>query len=115
MAVGFKDLDVYRRAAALAGDVYAATLNWDRYAQWTVGIQLVRAADSVAANIAEASGRWHLPDRRRILYLARGSLNETEYWLIAAEERGLLPKGYSDRIPDIGRPLNGLIKKIPPR
>ena len=111
---GFIDLEAYRRAAALARDVYVATLPWDSYAKWSVGIQLIRAADSVGANIAEAIGRWHPRDRRQLLYIARASLSETQYWLIEAEKRGLLPPVYSCRVPDIRRPLNGLINRQPP-
>jgi four helix bundle protein len=114
VAQGFRELDAYRRAAALASDVFEASACWDSYARWSVGIQLVRSADSVGANIAEATGRWHTPDRRRLLFIARGSLNETEHWLLVAEERGLLPIGYSRRIGEIRRPLNGLIKRDPP-
>jgi four helix bundle protein len=73
-------------------------------------MQLVRAADSVGANIAEAQGRWHRPDQRRLLYVARGSLYELEHWVDLALERGLLPAEASSAIPELGRTLNGLIK-----
>jgi four helix bundle protein len=111
---GFRELDAYRRAVALANEVFELSARWDPYARWTLGVQLIRAADSVGANIAEATGRWHPADRRRLLFIARGSLNEAEHWLLTAEERGLLPSGYSARIRDIGRPLNGLIKRSAP-
>ena len=111
---GFRDLAAYERAAELANELFELSARWDSYARWTVGAQLVRAADSVVANIAEATGRWHGPDRRRLLLIARGSLNETEHWLITAEQRGLLPSGYSARVSEIGRPLSGLIKKSAP-
>jgi four helix bundle protein len=74
-------------------------------------VQLVRAGDSVGANIAEAMGRWHVADRRRLLFIARGSLYETEHWMLRAESRGLLKRGASDRLGELGRALNGLIKK----
>jgi four helix bundle protein len=108
---GFRELDAYQRAAALADEVFELSAQWEAFARWTLGVQLVRAADSTAANIAEATGRWHGPDRRRLLFIARGSLNETEHFLLTAEERGLLPSGYSARVSEIGKPLNGLIKR----
>jgi four helix bundle protein len=111
---GFRELDAYRRAVDLANEVFELCARWESFERWTVGVQLVRAADSVAANIAEATGRWHGPDRRRLLFIARGSLNETEHWLLISEERGLLPRGYSARISEIGRPLSGLIKRAVP-
>jgi four helix bundle protein len=114
MATTFKELDVYTRAAALADELYETVTRWPKFELWTMGIQLLRAIDSVCANIAEATGRWHTPDRRRLLFIARGSLAETEHWLLCGEERGLLPAGYNERLSDIRRPLNGLIKKAPP-
>jgi four helix bundle protein len=115
MATTFKDLDAYRRATALADELHELVTLWPKVDLWSTGIQLLRAVDSVGANIAEATGRWHPPDRRRFLYIARGSLAETEHWLLRAEERGLLPRGWSDRLSEVRRPLNGLIKRNPPR
>ena len=75
----------------------------------------MRSADSIGANIAEACGRWHVPDQRRLLYIARGSLYETEHWMTQAELRGLLHPGASDALDGIARALAGLIKKRQPR
>jgi four helix bundle protein len=114
MATTFKELDVYRRAVALADELHDLVMGWPKADLWSSGIQLLRAADSVGANIAEATGRWHIPDGRRFLYIARGSLMEPEHWLTCAERRGLLPPGWSERVTDVRRPLNGLIKRSPP-
>jgi four helix bundle protein len=77
-------------------------------------VQGIRAADSIGANIAEAMGRITNPDRLRLLFIARGSVNELEHWLARAEARRLPcpPKGRS-RAREIGRMLNGLIASIP--
>jgi four helix bundle protein len=111
---GFRELDAYRRAVDLANEVFELSARWESFERWTLGVELIRAADSMAANIAESTGRWHTADRRRLLFIARGSLNETEHWLLVAEERGLLPTGYSARISEIGRPLSGLINRAVP-
>jgi four helix bundle protein len=110
MSGSFRGLAAYQRARALARDMYAATAAWPWFDRRTLGIQLVKSADSIAANIAEGTGRWHEKDKRRLFVTARGSLRETEHWILCAEERGLLPDGTSKRIDDISRPLNGLIK-----
>jgi four helix bundle protein len=46
--------------------------------------------------------------------IARGSLHETEHWILRANERGLLDKGYLIRVDEIARTLNGLIKRPSP-
>jgi four helix bundle protein len=107
----FRRLIVYQRAAALANDLHDIAVTWPRHELWSVGIQLIRSADSIAANIAEAQGRRQPADRRRLLLIARGSLYETEHWMLQAEARGLLPEGTATRVDEIGRALNGLLKR----
>jgi four helix bundle protein len=85
MASKFRDLLVYRRAMALAHEVHAAVERWPLLDRKTIGEQLIRSATSVDANIAEASGRWHERDRRQLLFIARGSLRETEHWIVYSE------------------------------
>jgi four helix bundle protein len=107
----FHDLDVYKLAVALGDDLYSRVVRWPAFDRFSLGGQLVRSADSVGANIAEATGRWHGPDKRRLLFIARGSLCETEHWIARAETRGLLPLGTTARAEEIARALNGLIRK----
>jgi four helix bundle protein len=111
----FRDLTAYRLAAVLADDVHEDVIRWPAFARWTVGVQLVRSADSVGANIAEASGRWHEADKRRLLVVARGSLYETEHRLLRAQTRGLGVAKTDERLGELARTLNGLIKQPTPR
>ena len=55
----FEKLRVYRLAEALADSIWKIVLQWDYLAKDTVGKQIVRAADSIGANIAEGSGEEH--------------------------------------------------------
>ena len=73
----FENLDVYRLAEDLADHIWDIVIKWDRFAKYRVGGQLVEAADSVGANIAEGSGRGSCQDNRRFVRIARGSLKET--------------------------------------
>jgi four helix bundle protein len=91
--------------------MYNLVSAWDSFDRWTLGVQLVRSSDSIGANIAEACGRWHQADQRRILVIARGSLYETEHWMSQAERRGLLAAGSSERLRGIAQALSGLINK----
>jgi four helix bundle protein len=115
MRSSFRDLAAYQRATDLADELHKAAMTWPSTEFWTTGVQLLRAADSIGANIAEGVGRWHEADRRRFLIIARASLFETEHWLVTAERRGLLAPGMQNRLDGIARPLSGLIRRAPPQ
>ena len=88
----FEKLRVYRLAETLADGIWGVVRTWDHLAKDTVGKQMVRAADSIGANIAEGTGRGSLQDNRRFIRMARGSLYETQHWLRRAYKRSLLTK-----------------------
>jgi four helix bundle protein len=114
VASNFNDLDAYRLAERLADDVYAAVGRFAPFDRSTLGMQVVRSADAVCANIAESTGRWTKADKRRLLVIARGELLETEHWLKTARKRGLLRSDPSPRVAEVARALNGLIKRATP-
>lgn len=86
----FEKLQVYQLAEKLADRIWQIVLTWHYFAKVTVGEQLVTAADGIGSNIAEGSGRGSLPDNRRFIKIARGSLYETKHWLRRAYKRKLL-------------------------
>jgi four helix bundle protein len=56
----YQQLEVYRRSVQLGDRVWRVTRvtsEWESWTKWTVGLQLMRAVDSIAANIAEGYGR----------------------------------------------------------
>ena len=110
MASSFRELETYRLSAALSHRLHDAVAHWDSFAMRSIGMQLVRAADAIGANIAEGCGRWRHPDERRFLVMARGSLYETEHWILRAIDRGLLPENAADMLSDLARALNGQIR-----
>jgi four helix bundle protein len=88
----FENLFVYQLSEKLANEIWRIVRKWDFFAQDTVGKQLVRAADSIGANIAEGTGRGTYRDNKRFVRTARGSLYETRHWLRRAYRRELLNK-----------------------
>jgi four helix bundle protein len=95
-----RDLIAYQLALRLVVELQAAVARWPRFERWSTGMQLVRAAGSIGANIAEAEGRWHGRDRAKFLLNARGSLFETKHWLDVATAAGHSPQ------PTIGKRPN---------
>ncbi len=104
----FENLQVYRLAERLADDTWSIVLKWNGFARDTVGKQLVKAADSIGANIAEGTGRGTFVDNRRFVRIARGSLNETQHWLRRAYTRQLL----TDK--EVGK-LKPLVDELAPK
>ena len=49
----FENLRVYQLSEQMADEIWNIVVLWDQFAKQTVGNQIVRAADSVGANIAE--------------------------------------------------------------
>jgi len=105
-------LAAYRHAVALGDEMWEAVSRWDSFSRWSFGLQLIRAVDSIAANIAEAHGRSTNPDQVRLLVIARGSAYEAEHWIHAAIGRSLLDESASHAIGEAMRTLNGLIRAV---
>lgn len=106
---GFEKLEVYRLAEELADGVWRAVRQWNPLDRDTVGRQLIRAADSVGANIAEGSGRGTAADNRRCVRIAIGSLYEAKHWLRRAYQRGLLE---SDKVEFLSPVMDKLLPKL---
>ena len=105
MVLKIGDLEIYQMAEDIADKIWDICLGWDYYARDTVGKQLVRAADSISANLAEGHGRYHFKDRLNFCYYARGSLEETKSWLKKAIRRKLISSDISE--------INEIIKVLP--
>ena len=87
-----EDLEVYQQAMELGEKVWEIAINWNYFAKDTIGKQLVRAVDSVAANLSEGFGRFSYKENRQFCYYARGSLYETKTWLTKGKNRKLNKK-----------------------
>jgi four helix bundle protein len=112
----FESLRVYQLAEQLADLTWDIVLEWNIFARDTVGKQLVKAADSIGANIAEGTGRGTYIDNRRFVKIARGSLNETKPWLRRAFRRRLLSTkqiaNVKPIIDELAPKLNAYLKSI---
>ena len=108
MVLKVEDLDIYQMAEDLADIVWNICIGWDYFAKDTIGKQLVRAADSISANLAEGHGRYHFKDRLNFCYYARGSLEETKTWILKAIRRNLI----TDQKTEINKIMEILPKKL---
>ncbi len=86
-----ENLEIYALATQIGNSVWRMMDHWDAFTKETIGKQVTRSADSVAANIAEGYGRFFYKDRRMFCYYSRGSAYETEFWIRTARQRNLIP------------------------
>jgi four helix bundle protein len=99
-----------------AAEVYRLAKAMPRNEEYRLTSQMLRAAASVPANIAEGNARGTRKDYANFVSIARGSLAETETLLYLAVRTSLLPEdeaalalGMADHL---GRQLNVLRQRL---
>jgi four helix bundle protein len=97
---GITDLIVWREAALLVASVTEAVKYLTGPSAHSVADQMVRAAESIAANIAEGYGRGVTKDGARFFRTARSSKDELEGHLRVAELSGRLPGEMNEALID---------------
>lgn len=109
-----EELNVYNRSMELGEEVWRIIIGWDYFTKDTIGKQMIRSADSIAANISEGFGRFHFKESKQFNYYARGSLFETKTWLTKSYNRKLITKEqFENLLSEIeitGKMLNKYIK-----
>jgi four helix bundle protein len=93
MGTDFTELVAWREAARLASDVLAVARRVRGISGGSAASQMVRAAESIPANLAEGYGRGLTADGARLLRMARASAAELESHLPVAGLGARLPEG----------------------
>jgi len=110
------ELRVYNLSMDLAEEIWNIVIKWDYFAKDVIGKQLIKAIDSVAANLSEGFGRFFYKEEKQFCYYSRGSLYETKTWLTKASNRNLISNDdfekFTKEINDIGVKLNNYINSI---
>jgi four helix bundle protein len=116
MISSLEDFKTYNQAMEIGEEVWDVVMRWKFFEKDTVGKQLVRAVDSIAANLSEGLGRYHYKERKNFSYYSRGSLFETKTWLTKAKNRNLIDETkfflLTDKLDIIGKMLNSYINSI---
>ncbi len=111
-----EELNVYKSAMDIGHQIWIIVSQWEYFEKSSLGKQLTRAADSVAANLSEGYGRYHFKENRQFAYYSRGSLYETRTWLTKANQRQLISNddfdGLNKEITLLTKRLNSYIKII---
>lgn len=109
----FRDLVVWRKAHEFVLSVYKFTEGFPKQETYGLSLQMRRAAVSIPANIAEGFRKRGKPDKVRFMNMAEGSLEESRYYLILAEDLGYgNTKTLLRLLEEISRLLNAYSKAI---
>ena len=82
MTKSFKEIFAWQRAHSFVISVYQVTKDYPQYERFSLCSQFLRAAVSIAANIAEGYRKDGIADKLRFLNTAQGSLEECRYYIL---------------------------------
>ena len=112
----YKDLDVWQLSMQLAKGIYRLSDHFPRKEEFRMTSQLVRAAISIPANIAEGNARKSRKDYAHFISIARGSAAELDRLLLLVKEIGLAPSDAftepAAQVNRVGQMLNVLHRKL---
>ena len=116
MITNLEDFKAHTLAVEIGEEVWSIVARWAYFEKDTVGKQLVRAVDSIAANLSEGLGRYHYREAKNFAYYSRGSLFETRTWIAKGLNRNLIDEEQashlSSRLDTLGKMINSYIKSI---
>ncbi|MDO8542676.1 MAG: four helix bundle protein [Opitutaceae bacterium] len=99
----YTKIDAWRLADDLTVAIYERTRAFPREELYGLTSQLRRSASSVAANIVEGALRESQKDYLHFLYIARGSLAETQYFIHLAQRLQYLDEKSAEQLTAQGR------------
>src|SRR5215212_6073215 len=98
MECTLETLEVYQMAEEFSDPIWNTVNESDYFVKDTIGKQLVRAADSISANIAEGYGRYFYKESKQFYFYARGSIQETKSWLSKCKRRKIIATDKADEL-----------------
>lgn len=87
-----EEMDLFLLYESVTDWVWEVVDTWEPKALDTIGKQMIRAMDSVNANLVEGDGRYTLPDSIHFFIIARASARESRLWINRAIRRKLVPE-----------------------
>lgn len=105
MAGSFKDLRIWQKGYELSLLTYKVTSTYPAEEKFCLVVDTRRSANSIIANIAESHGRYYFADKVRVLYIARGEIEEIRSHLTVAYGLGYISK---EQFENLDREYEGL-------
>ncbi|MDD2482682.1 MAG: four helix bundle protein [Candidatus Shapirobacteria bacterium] len=114
--MNFTDLNIWKEANKLAISIYKITQTFPKSEIFGIISQLQRASTSISANIAEGFGRKGNKEFIQFLYQSKGSLYETQNFILFSQDIGYIEKSQAkallDQYESLAKMLNSFITKV---
>lgn len=112
-STSFTDLLAWQRAHELTLRIYRETEGFPKSETFGLTSQLRRSSVSIAANVAEGFKRSGRTEKARFLNIAQGSLEETRYYLILANDLAYADtKQLMEKLNEVGRLIGGYLRAL---
>lgn len=109
MAKSFHELKVWQKGYELLMKIYDITSKYPIEERYALISDMRRSANSIIANIAESHGRYYFADKVRVLYTARGEVEETRSHLWVSLGRNYILR---DEFEYLDKNYEGLAKGV---
>lgn len=111
-----EEITVWNYAHEFVIEIYKITNDFPNTERFGIVSQLRRSAASIPANISEGFYRKTLKELIQFLYISRGSLGETKYFIKLSNDLGYITdrdyKILVNNLDIIGKQLNGWINSL---
>lgn len=112
----FRTLKVYQKSIELADIIFKLTKRFPSEEKYRLTDQMVRAATSIGANIAEGVGQGYKSKTINFCNIAMGSTNEMRHWITVARMQTYISdeefKDLDGRLDEILRMLIGYMRMV---
>jgi four helix bundle protein len=112
MYKSFKEMPIWQKAMEICKEIHKITDDLPRKEDYSYTSQIRRSALSIPANIAEAFGRNHSPDKINFYYISRGSLTETQSHVEYGRRVGYINNTKAEDLDEILSELYNEINKV---
>ncbi|HYD87626.1 MAG TPA: four helix bundle protein [Vitreimonas sp.] len=112
----YRELAVWEKSMTLARSVYTAAEMMPKKEEYRLTSQMIRAAISIPANIAEGHARATRKDYAHFVSISRGSTAELETLILLTQQCELLPDRTVEELhasaEEVGRMLRRLHERL---
>jgi len=110
----FQNLIAWQKAHQIIIELYKITKIFPKEEKFVLVPQILRAAISIAANLAEGTKRKSAKDRNHFFNMAETSLEEVKYYIILSVDLNYISNTEMNDLfnlsHEVGRLINGLIR-----